>query len=188
MLPQSSTISEGWIKSPGHRKNLEGAFDLCCIGALAHHFIPWGRWDWPWSIYFKSSYIMLCDLYIIFYYCIMIRLLKFLNNQSISGFWFQWSNAVGRIYEQISGWASLNFQTVCSWSILRHQSLLVASEGVWTFSDGHTWDWTFSVPPRCSTGEHRGVLLYAAFCAKRRWGALLSLTVHLRRRLGLLSG
>ncbi|CAL1157815.1 unnamed protein product [Cladocopium goreaui] len=32
MLPQSSTISEGWIKSPGHRKNLEGAFDLCGIG------------------------------------------------------------------------------------------------------------------------------------------------------------
>lgn len=25
---------EGWIKSPGHRKNLEGAFDLCGIGTL----------------------------------------------------------------------------------------------------------------------------------------------------------
>lgn len=23
---------EGWIKSPGHRKNLLGAFDLCGIG------------------------------------------------------------------------------------------------------------------------------------------------------------
>ena len=26
---------QGWIKSPGHRKNLLGAFDLCGIGAWA---------------------------------------------------------------------------------------------------------------------------------------------------------
>ena len=136
--PPQSPRSEGWIKSPGHRKNLEGAFDLCGIGALAHsirfHEVVEIDHDRSTSSHLISTH----DLYITLYCCIMIRLLKFLNSQLISGFWFQWSNAVGRIYEQISGWASLNFQTFCSWSILRHQSPLVASEGVWTFSDGHT--------------------------------------------------
>jgi uncharacterized protein YkwD len=34
MKPLAKTIVDGWINSPGHRKNLEGKFTHCTIGVM----------------------------------------------------------------------------------------------------------------------------------------------------------